>query len=40
LDAFPKFVETIRTVQPTELRDLAQKYFKKEDLFEVVVGEV
>jgi zinc protease len=38
-DAFPRFVETIRTIQPTELRDLAQKYFKKEDLFEVLVGE-
>lgn len=40
LDSFPDFVETIRTISPTELRDLAQKYFKKEDLFEVLVGDL
>ena len=40
LDSFPDFVETIRTISPKELRDLAQKYFKKEDLFEVVVGDL
>ena len=40
LEHFPQFVETIRTIQPRELRDLAQKYFKKEALFEVIVGEV
>ena len=38
LSAFSQFVETIRTITPTELRDLAQKYLKKEDMFEVVVG--
>ena len=39
LDFFPKFIEEIRAIQPTQLRDLAQKYFKKEDLFEVLVGD-
>ena len=38
LDSFEYFVDTIRTISPTELRDLAQKYLKKEDMFEVVVG--
>ncbi len=38
LNAFSQFVDTIRTITPTELRDLAQKYLKKEDMFEVVVG--
>ena len=38
LSHFSQFVETIRTITPTELRDLAQKYLKKEDMFEVVVG--
>jgi zinc protease len=40
LDSFPQFVDTIRTISPVELRDLAQKYFKKEDLFEVIVGDL
>ena len=38
LSHFSQFVETIRTITPTELRDLAQKYLKKGDMFEVVVG--
>ncbi len=40
LETFPRFVETIRTITPVQLRDLAQKYFKKEDLFEVIVGDL
>jgi zinc protease len=32
------FVNTIRNIQPTEIRDLAQRYLKKEAMFEVVVG--
>ena len=39
LASFSDFVETIRSITPTELRDLAQKYLKKEDMFEVVVGD-
>ncbi len=38
LEAFAHFVETIRTITPKDLQELAQKYLKKEDMFEVVVG--
>jgi zinc protease len=37
-EAWDSFVETIRSIQATEIRDLAQRYFKKEDFFEVIVG--
>ncbi len=36
--AWDSFVDTIRTIEATEIRDLAQRYFKKEDFFEVIVG--
>lgn len=38
LDAFETFVEKVKSITPIELRELAQKYFNKEDMFEVVVG--
>ncbi len=38
LDAFESFVETVKNITPNDIRDLAIKYFNKEDMFEVVVG--
>jgi predicted Zn-dependent peptidase len=38
LEAFEHFVRTVRNITPEELRLLAQKYLRKEDLFEVIVG--
>jgi predicted Zn-dependent peptidase len=38
-DYYDRYLETIRTVSANELRDLAQKYLKKEDLIELVAGE-
>ncbi|MBL7814870.1 MAG: insulinase family protein [Saprospiraceae bacterium] len=38
-DSFTQFVDNIRSVTPTILRDLAQKYLNKEDMFEVIVGD-
>ncbi|MDZ7881280.1 MAG: pitrilysin family protein [Saprospiraceae bacterium] len=37
-EAWETFVDKIRTIEATEIRDLAQQYFKKEDFFEVIVG--
>jgi zinc protease len=37
-EAWDSFVQSIRTIQSPEIRDMAQRYFKKEDFFEVVVG--
>jgi zinc protease len=37
-DAWESFVDKIRTIEATEIRDLAQRYFKREDFFEVIVG--
>jgi predicted Zn-dependent peptidase len=37
LSGFEELVETIKTISPKELRELARKYFKKENLWEVVV---
>jgi zinc protease len=38
LDQFTDLVETIKSITPQDLRDLAQKYFKREEMFEVIVG--
>jgi zinc protease len=38
LAQFYNLVDTIRHITPEQLRDLAQKYFRKEDMFEVVAG--
>lgn len=35
---YERYVQTIRTITPEQLRDLANKYLKKEDLIELVVG--
>jgi zinc protease len=37
-DYYQRYVATIKNIQPEALRDLAKKYFKQEDLFELVVG--
>ncbi|MBI3509612.1 MAG: insulinase family protein [Bacteroidetes bacterium] len=37
-DYFSSYLETIRSVSANEIRDLAQKYLKKEDLIELVAG--
>lgn len=38
LDAFETFVEDVKSITPQQLRELAEKYFNKEDMFEVIVG--
>ncbi len=35
---YDRYVKTIRTITPENLRDLANKYLKKEDLIELVAG--
>lgn len=37
-EAFQRFIDTILYITPKQLQELAQKYFKKEDMFEVIVG--
>ena len=37
--SFYDLVENIKTISPDQIQHLAQKYFKAEDLWEVVVGE-
>ena len=37
-DHYDEFVKVIRTITPKKLKQLAQKYLNKEDLFEVVAG--
>ncbi|HTL81792.1 MAG TPA: hypothetical protein VL651_08820 [Bacteroidia bacterium] len=37
-DYYQRYLETIKTVSANELRDLAQKYMKREDLIELVAG--
>ncbi|HLG03733.1 MAG TPA: pitrilysin family protein [Bacteroidia bacterium] len=36
---FDRYTETVLAIQPQAIRDLAQKYLKKEDLIELVAGE-
>jgi len=38
-ESFYDLVKTIKTISPDQIQHLAQKYFKPEDLWEVVVGE-
>jgi zinc protease len=38
LTQFTHLVETIKNITPQDIRNLAQKYFKREDMFEVIVG--
>ena len=38
LSHFQQFVEKIRSITPQEIQALAQKYFRREDMFEVIVG--
>ncbi len=35
---FQKYIDTVRSITPDEIRNLAQQYFDKKDLFELVVG--
>lgn len=37
-DYYDRYIETIHTTSAQELRDLAQKYLKKQDLIELVAG--
>ncbi len=37
-DSFTALVRTIQTIQPGELQALAQKYLRREDMWEVIVG--
>ena len=38
LSNFADLIETIKHITPQNLRDLAQKYFNPDDMFEVIVG--
>ena len=38
LSHFQQFVEKVRSITPQEIQALAQKYFNREDMFEVIVG--
>ncbi len=38
LSTFHELVETVRTIRPDALRELARKYLRREDMWEVVVG--
>ncbi len=40
LSYFQDLIHTIQTIQPQQLQNLAQRYFKEEDMWEVVVGDV
>jgi len=37
-DHFEQLVQTIRTITPAEIQRLAQKYLRREDMWEVIVG--
>ena len=37
-EAWDTFVEKIRTIEAPEIREMAQRYFRKEDFFEVIIG--
>ncbi len=37
-DYFQNYIDTIKSITPEEIRDLAQKYFNKNDLYELIVG--
>jgi predicted Zn-dependent peptidase len=37
-EAFQRFINTILYITPKKLQELAQKYFKQGDMFEVIVG--
>ncbi len=39
LNHFDELVETTRSIQPARLRDLAREYLRREEMWEVVVGE-
>ncbi len=38
LSKFDEAIEVVKNITPRQLRDLAQKYLKKEDLWQVIVG--
>jgi zinc protease len=38
-DYYDRYMNTVQTITPQQLRDLAQKYLKKEDLIDLVVGD-
>ncbi|MEM8909131.1 MAG: hypothetical protein AAGD05_14895, partial [Bacteroidota bacterium] len=35
---FDRMVQVVKTIQPETLRSLAQKYFQKDQLWELIVG--
>jgi predicted Zn-dependent peptidase len=35
---FYEFIDGVKNITPEEIQDLAKKYFKKDDLVQVVVG--
>ena len=37
-DYFDKYIATIKNISASQLRDLANKYFDKESMIELVVG--
>jgi predicted Zn-dependent peptidase len=39
-DYYDHYLETIRTITSQDVRELAQKYWKKEELIELVAGDI
>jgi zinc protease len=37
-EAWDSFIDKIRTIQAPEIREMAQRYFQKDDFFEVIIG--
>ena len=37
-DYFQNYIDTIKSITPEEIRNLTQKYFDKNDLYELIVG--
>jgi len=37
-DYYDRYIETIRSITPEQLLELANKYLKKEEMIELVVG--
>jgi predicted Zn-dependent peptidase len=38
LESFVEMIETVNTIQPEQLRELARKYLRRDNMWEVVVG--
>lgn len=39
-DYYTKYLQTLKTISPEQIKELANKYFQEEDLYELVVGKM